>query len=157
MAIGLITSIYYHAYTLQAEHVESEINSYLHLNDRYHKLLFSLLQNDAEVFQKTDPESMRKNKYLMYELFELLATVDLLKGHFNELAQVIHPCWQRRMEFIFSKPAIQHAWESHLGYAGKIYKPEFVQHVEKVIAHTFLLDTSDQEQTANLEDSLPHS
>ena len=142
MAIGLITSIYYHAHTLQAEHIESEINSYLHLNDRYHKLLFALLQNDSEVFKKTDPDSMRKNKYLMYELFELFATVDLLKSHFNELAQEVQPCWQRRMDFVFSKPAVQHAWKSHLSYAGKIYKPEFVQHVEKVISQISLLDAS---------------
>jgi hypothetical protein len=88
MAAGLITSIYYHANTLKAEHIESEINSYLHLNDRYHKLLFTLLQNDSEVFQKID----HKNKYLIYELFELFATVDLLESHFNELGPEIRPC-----------------------------------------------------------------
>ena len=147
MAIGLITSIYYHARTLQAEHVESEVNSYLHLNDRYHKLLFTLLQNDAEAFQKTDPDSMRKNKYLMYELFELLATVDLLKNHFNELSQEIHPCWQRRIEFIFSKPAIQHAWQSHLSYAKRIYKAEFILCIERAITDTSRLDVS-QDQIA---------
>lgn len=62
MAIGLITSVYYHAHTLKAERIESEINSYLHLNDRYHKLLFTLLQNDPEVFRKTDPDSMHKKQ-----------------------------------------------------------------------------------------------
>ncbi len=141
MAIGLITSIYYHARTLQAEHVESEVNSYLHLNDRYHKLLFTMLQNDPEFFQKTDPESMRKNKYLMYELFELLATVDLLKGHFNELNREIEPCWQRRMEFVFSKIAIQHAWQSHMSYASNIYRSEFIQCIQKVIANTSMLES----------------
>ena len=147
MAIGLVTSIYYHARTLQAEHLESEVNSYLHLNDRYHKLLFTLLQNDGEVFQKTDPDSMRKNKYLMYELFELLATVDLLKNHFNELGQELHPCWQRRIEFVFSKPAIQHAWQSHLSYAKKIYKPEFILCVERAITDKPQLDVA-QDQIA---------
>ena len=78
-----MTSVYYHANTLKAERVESEINAYLHLNDRYHDLLFTLIHNDPEVFKKVDPESMRKNKYLIYELFELFATVDLLASHFS--------------------------------------------------------------------------
>lgn len=157
MAIGLVTSIYYHANTLRAEHIESEINSYLHLNDRYHKLLFALLQNDSEVFQKTDPDSMRENKYLMYELFELLATVDLLKNHFNELAQEVQPCWKRRMEFIFSKPSVRHAWKSHLSYAEKIYKSDFVEHIEQVIAQTPILDTSPQDQTVKQKNSASSS
>lgn len=157
MAIGLITSIYYHARTLQAEHVENEVKSYLHLNDRYHKLLFALLENDHEVFQKTDLESMQKNKFLMYELFELLATVDLLKSHFNELRREIHPCWHRRIEFVFSKAAVQHAWQSHLSYASKIYKPEFIQYIQEVIANTSQLDTSHQDLLVGSEISVsPH-
>jgi hypothetical protein len=148
MAIGLITSIYYHANTLKAEHIESEINSYLHLNDRYHKLLFTLLQNDSKVFQKTDPDSMDQNKYLIYELFELFATVDLLESHFNELGQEIQPYWKRRMEFVFSKPAIRLAWQSHRSYATKIYKSEFVQLVEGVISQTPFLDSAQQDQIA---------
>ena len=84
---------------------------------------------------------MRKNKYLMYELFELLATVDLLKGHFNELNREIEPCWQRRMEFVFSKIAIQHAWQSHMSYASNIYRSEFIQCIQKVIANTSMLES----------------
>jgi hypothetical protein len=148
MAAGLITSIYYHANTLKAEHIESEINSHLHLNDRYHKILFTLLQNDSEVFQKTDPDSMHKNKYLMYELFELFATVDLLKNHFNELGQEVRSCWNKRVEFLFSKPSIRYAWESHLSYAEKIYKPEFIQHVKEVLDQTPFLDSVHQDQIA---------
>ena len=149
MAAGLITSIYYHANTLKAEHIESEIHSHLHLNDRYHKILFTLLQNDSEVFKKTDHDSMHRNKYLMYELFELFATVDLLKRHFNELGQEIQSCWVKRMEFVFSKPSIQHAWKSHLSYAGKIYKPEFIESVEKVVAQTPFLDFPHQDEIAD--------
>lgn len=136
MAMGLITSTYYHAHTLKTERIESEVNSYLHLNDRYHKLLFTLIQNDSEVFRKTDQDSMKKNKYLMYELFELFATVDLLEPHFKELDKEVRSSWERRKEFVFSKPAIRQAWQSHLNYAGKIYKTEFVQEVESIIAQT---------------------
>ncbi len=149
MAIGLITSIYYHANTLKAEHIESEINSYLHLNDRYHKLLFTLLQNDSDVFKKTDLHSMRKNKYIIYELFELFATVDLLENHFNELDQEVRPCWKKRMEFIFSKPSIRQAWQSHLDYAGKIYKPGFIQHVEEIITQLPFPDSFHQDHIAH--------
>lgn len=136
MAIGLITSIYYHAKTLKAEHIESEINSHLHLNDRYHQILFTLLENDSEVFKKTDQDSMQKNKYLMYELFELFATVNLLESHFKELGSEVKSCWTKRMEFLFSKPSIQHAWKSHRSYAKEIYKPEFIASIEKVVAET---------------------
>lgn len=82
----------------------------------------------------------------MYELFELFATVDLLESHFNELSQEVQPSWKRRMEFVFSKPAIRNAWKSHLSYAGKIYKPEFVQHIEGVIAEAPSLDSFHHEQ-----------
>ena len=54
MALGLITSVYYHSQILKAERVESELTSYLHLNDRYHKLLFTLIQNEPDVFQQTN-------------------------------------------------------------------------------------------------------
>lgn len=134
MAIGLVTSIYYHAKILKAERIESELTSYLHLNDRYHNLLFTLIQNDSEVFKKNETALLQKNKYIMYELFELFATVKSVEGYFEELDQDVWPCWERRMEFLFSKPAIRHAWQSHLKYAGKIYKPEFLHLVENMIA-----------------------
>ncbi len=156
MAVGLITSIYYHANTLKSEHIESEINSYLHLNDRYHKLLFTLLQNDSKVFQKTDPDAMDQNKYLMYELFELFATVDLLESHFNELSEEIRPYWKRRMEFVFSKPAIRHAWQSHSSYAQKIYKSAFVQHVEGIIAQILPIETSEPSEATQEASIFPN-
>ena len=134
MAIGLISSIYYQALTLKSERIESEINAYLHLNDRYYNLLFTLINNDPEIFRRTDSESILKNKYIMYELFELFATVDLLESHFDELGEEVTPGWKRRMEFIFSKPSVRHVWQNHLSYAGKIYNAQFIEHVTKVIA-----------------------
>jgi len=135
MAFGLITSTYYHVHTLKAERIESELTSYLHLNDRYHKLLFTLLENDPEIFQKNDDLYLQKNKYIIYELFELLSMVDSLKPYFLELRADVWPCWEKRMEFLFSKPAVQHAWASHAKYAERIYKPEFIAHVESMLAH----------------------
>lgn len=134
MAIGLLTSIYYHGQLLRAERIKSELSSYLHLNDRYHHLLFALIQNDSEVFQKEDEASLKSNKYIMYELFELLASVQSIEKYFKELDKDVWPCWQQRTEFLFSKPAIRYAWQSHLRYAGKIYKPEFIEQIENVIA-----------------------
>lgn len=141
MAIGLVTSVYYHANTLKAEHIKNEIDSYLHLNDRYHKLLFTLLQNDPEIFNKTDDASLKANKYILYELFELFATVSMLEGYFSELDKEIWPCWERRMNFLFTKPAMQHAWQCRRKYAEHIYKPEFVNHVERSIAHILSHDS----------------
>jgi hypothetical protein len=134
MAIGLITSVYFHASILKAERTESELSSYLHLNDRYHSLLFTLIHNDDEVFKKTDDTTLQKNKFIMYELFELFSTIDSLERYFKELDKDVWPCWKRRMEFLFSKPAILYAWHSHLKYAQHIYRPQFVEHIENIIA-----------------------
>lgn len=134
MAIGLITSVYYHAQILKAERIESELSSYLHLNDKYHSLLFKLIDNDSEAFKKADDSSLQKNKYIMYELIELFYTIDSLEAYFKELDKDVWPCWKRRLEFLCSKPAIQHAWQSRRHYAERIYEPEFVQRVESIMA-----------------------
>lgn len=134
MAIGLLASIYFHVNILKAERTESELASYLHLNDRYHSLLFTLIHNDEDVFKKTADSSLQKNKFIMYELFELFSTVDALERYCKELDKDIWPCWRKRMEFLFSKPAILYAWHSHLKYAQHIYRQEFVAHIEAIIA-----------------------
>ncbi len=135
MAIGLVISTYYHANSLKTERVESELTTYLHLNDRYHKLLFTLIDHDSEIFKDRDNyENLQKNKYIIYELFELFSTIDSLENYFTVLDEDVWPCWSRRMEFLFSKPTVRHAWQTHSQYAGKIYKPEFVRRVESVIA-----------------------
>lgn len=153
MAIGLLTSTYFHATILRAERTESELSSYLHLNDRYHALLFTLIHNDNEVFIKTDDDSLQKNKYIMYELFELFSTVESLERYFKELDKDVWPCWKRRMEFLFSKPAILYAWHSHLRYAQHIYRPEFVEQIENIIAAQMSPEelVLHQEYLANIE------
>ncbi len=134
MAIGLIISIHHHSQLIKAERIKSELTSYLHLDDRYHKLIFTLLQNDPDVFQKNDDLSLQKNKYLLYELFELFATVETLKSYFQELNEDTWPIWNKRIEFLFSKPAVNYAWEERQRYADKIYSPEFLKHIENIIA-----------------------
>ena len=135
MALGLVISTYYHSHTLKADRVESELTAYLHLNDRYHKLLFTLIDHDSEIFKNRDNfENLQKNKYIIYELFELFSTIDSLEHYFTELDKDVWPTWSRRMEFLFSKPTVRHAWLTHSQYAGKIYKQQFVNRVESVIA-----------------------
>lgn len=131
-AISLVTTNYHHSHILKAERINSELSSYLHLNERYHKLLFTLLQNDSDVFQKNEDASLEKNKYLLYALFELFSTVDSLKEYFIELGEDVWPCWERRMEFLFSKPAIRYAWHTHEKYAAKIYTASFIESVESI-------------------------
>jgi hypothetical protein len=147
MALGLIASIYFHASILKAERIENELSSYLHLNDKYHSLLFKLIDNDPEVFQKKDNASLQKNKYIIYELFELFSTIESVEVYFSQLNEDVWPCWKRRLKFLLSKPAVQHAWASRRHYAEHIYEPEFVAHVEKVLA-THLSSTT----VANLDD-----
>jgi quinol monooxygenase YgiN len=134
MAIGLMTSIYYHANTIKDDRIKAEMQSHLHLNNLYNKLLFTLIQNDSEVFKQVDDPSLQENKYIIYEMFEVFATVDAFKEHFAEMHKDILPIWQRRMDFFLSKPAVRYAWESHRSYAKHIYHPGFLQYVEDTIA-----------------------
>lgn len=135
MAIGLVTSIYFHAHILKAERIDSEVTSYMHLNDKYHTLLFSLIHNDPDVFRKTGDESLHQNKYIMYELFELFFAINSLEKYFKTINKDVWRSWKKREEFLFSKPAIRYAWQSHLNYAKDIYEPAFVEHIQMVIAH----------------------
>jgi|GEM_PF-4290791 len=134
-AVGLISTTHYNFHILKATRFETELSYYLNLNERYHKLLFTLITNDSEIFKKNDNASLNNNKYIIYELFELFATVKSLEGYSQELDQDINSIWQKRIHFLFSKPAIQTAWQGHENYAYEIYKPEFVEYIHRVIAH----------------------
>lgn len=148
MAIGLVISTYYQNNSLRTERVESELGAYLHLNDRYHRLLFTLIDHDSEIFKDRDNFShLQKNKYIIYELFELFSTVDSLENYLKELDKDVWQCWNRRMEFLFSKPTVRHAWQTHSQYAGQIYKPEFVERVENVIASVTAIEATPEAQS----------
>ncbi len=135
-ALGLFTTTHYNVRILEATRFETELSYYLNLNERYHKLLFTLVNNDPEVFKKSDDLSLEHNKYIIYELFELFATVKSLEGYYKELDKDLTSIWQKRADFLFSKPAVRHAWQCHETDAQAIYKPEFVEYVHSVIAHT---------------------
>ena len=134
-ALGLVISTYYHAFGLKTDRIDGELTTHLHLNDRYHRLLFTLMDHDSGIFKDHDKHELHKNKYIIYEMFELFATVDSLETYFTELGKDVWPCWKRRMEFLFSKPAIRSAWQTHAVYADQIYRPEFVERVESVLAN----------------------
>lgn len=133
-ALGLLFSSYYDAQTVKASRIDSELSSYLQLNEQYNKLLFTLINNDSQVFKKVDDLSLENNKYLIYELFELFATVKTFEIHYQELEADVKFIWERRLEFLFSKPAIQYVWQRSYKYTHKIYKPEFIKYVDDLIA-----------------------
>ncbi len=133
-AIGLFSSTYYNSHILKSSRIENELSSYLKLNEQYNKLLFKLINNDSESFKKTDDISLNKNKYVMYELIELFATIKSLEAYHQEIGTDVSGIWNQRLEFLFSKPAIQYAWQLRRKYAEKIYSPTFVKLVEQIIA-----------------------
>jgi len=133
-ALGLITTTHYNVRILKATRFETELSYYLNLNERYHKLLFTLINNDPEVFKKNDDKSLENNKYIIYELFELFATVKSLEGYYQELDQDISSIWKKRVDFLFSKPAVRQAWLTHVSDAQEIYKPEFVEYIHRILA-----------------------
>ncbi len=135
-ALGLITTTHYNVRILEATRFETELSYYLNLNERYHKLLFTLVNNDPEIFKKDDDLSLDNNKYIIYELFELFATVKSLEGYYKELDKDISSIWQKRVDFLFSKPAVRHAWQTHETDAQAIYKPEFVNYIHNVLAQS---------------------
>lgn len=132
-ALGLLTSTYYNAYILKAARMDNELSSYLKLNEHYNRLLFTLLNNDREIFRRRDDASLNSNKYILYELIELLSTVKSLENYYQELDKDVIAVWNRRIEFLLTKPATQHAWQSRKQYAERIYKPEFVEFVDEII------------------------
>ena len=135
-AVGLGASAFYSTQALRVARLESELATFLQLNDRYNKLLFTLIQNDSEVFKKTDDATLKDNKYLIYEIFELFSTIKGLEGYFSELDKDVWPIWEKRTQFFFSKPAIRYAWHLHMNYAEAIYKKEFVTYIEEVISES---------------------
>ncbi len=130
---GLCITCYYQHHTLKAIRVESELNSYLNLSERYHRILHDLLQNDPLVFQRTDNNSLEKNKYVLYEAFELFSTVHSLGKYHKETLNDVLPLWNKRFEHLFKKPAARVAWESQRSYAHRIYNEDFINDVEHIM------------------------
>lgn len=133
-SIGLLTTVYYHDHILKATRVESEMKSYLHLNQRYHQLLFALIHNDSEVFKKHDDAGLKENKYIIYELLDVISMVKTLEKYHTQVAPEIKFDWERKIDFLLSKPAIQFAWEKRMKYGDKVFNPSFITYVEKIIA-----------------------
>ena len=132
-AMGLLVSTYYNANILKAARIDNELSSYLKLNEHYNRLLFTLITNDSEIFKKNDNASLKTNKYIIYELIELLATAKSLEHHYQELTTDVSTIWNKRIAFLFSKPAIQHAWKSRKQYAEKIYEAEFIAFIDAIL------------------------
>ena len=134
-SLGLLASVYYNDHNLRATRMESEMNSYLNLNQRYHQLMFSLVHKGQGVFFRTsDDEQHKESKYIIYEMFDLISTVKTLERHFTEAIPDIKADWDRKINFFLSKPAVQHAWKTRVEYANKIYSPTFIAYVEQVMA-----------------------
>lgn len=133
-AAGVMCSAYYNSETLRSARIENELSSYLNLNERYQKLIFSLISGDADIFQIVDFKDLHEKKYIIYELLELFSTVKALEGYYLDLDKNIWPIWDERIKFLFSKPAVQSVWKHRRIYAEKIYKAEFIQYVEQVFA-----------------------
>lgn len=131
-ALGLIITAYLGFHSLKAIHLQSELSTYLQLNETYNRLLFDLIQHDPQVFHKTDDALAKQEKYLIYQMFELFSTIKCLETHCRELGADVWPIWQKRFEYLCSKPAFQHSWGHRLKYAESIYKPEFIDHVNSM-------------------------
>ncbi|MCE5293697.1 MAG: hypothetical protein LLF94_03675 [Chlamydiales bacterium] len=128
-SLGLIISVYYNHNSLQAARMESELKSYLTLNERYHQLMFSLVNKGEGVFFKEDD---KENKYCIYELFDLISTVKIVESHFTSIPS-IKADWDRKIAFFLSKPAVKHAWRARSEYATKIYSPSFINYIDAQI------------------------
>lgn len=129
--IGLLASVYYNAKILTAARMQSEMSSYLHLNERYHKILFSLMEEDPKIFSRTS-DMTKSQKYHIYEMFEVFALVTTLEDHYKEIDSDAWPIWHKRMSFLLQKPAIQHAWQCRMDYAEALYVPEFIAYMENL-------------------------
>ncbi len=128
--IGLITSVYYNGHILKVTRMENELNSYLNLNQRYHQLVYSLVHN--KTFRHTSEETLGDDKYVIYELFDLIATWKTMEDYFDDTSPNLKADWERKIHFLFSKPAVQAAWKMRHEYVNKIYSPEFVTYIDNI-------------------------
>ena len=126
--IGLVTSVYYNAHTLKVTRMESEMSCYLNLNQRYHELVYQLVHN--KTFRHTSGDQLGDEKYLMYELFDLVATIKTMEAYFIETAPELRADWERKIDFLFAKPAVKAAWAARSEYTDKIYDPSFIAYIE---------------------------
>ena len=133
-SLGLVASVYYNDRMLRATHLESEMNAFLNLNQRYHQLLFSLIHKGPGVFIDCDEDHFRESRHTMYELFDLISTVKTLENYFTEAAPAIKDDWDRKIEFFLSKPAVRYAWKRRSEYVNRIYNADFIDYVEQIMA-----------------------
>lgn len=97
--------------------------------------MFTLVhQGQGVFFNMSDDEQSKESKYIIYEMFDLISTVKTLEKHFTTAIPDIKSDWKRKIDFFFSKPAVQHAWKTRIGYASKIYSEKFIAYVEKKMA-----------------------
>lgn len=127
---GLVTSIYYSGHILKVTRMENEMNCYLNLNQRYHKLVYTLVHN--KTFRHTTSEELGDDKYVIYEIFDLIATVKTMETY-AEMAPELRADWERKIDFLLSKPAVQAAWKTQIPYINNIYSPDFINYIEKRI------------------------
>lgn len=132
--VSLFLTSYYNHRTLKVAQIENELISHLNLSERYHRILYSLLESDSHVFQRTDRASLEKNQYLIYEAIDLFCTVHSLEKYHEEMVKDIWPQWRMRMEFFFDKPAVRFAWRSQAPIAHQIYNQKFISHVCQLVA-----------------------
>lgn len=130
---SLISTSYFNHKNLQAARIDSELISYLNLSERYQRLMFELIKNDHNVFQKTNDDALRENKYLIYEVMDLFSIVHALDKSHKEVGQDFWPTWCKRMQMFFKKPAVQHAWKTRRTYAEDIYPSEFVEYIDQQV------------------------
>lgn len=129
--LGLVTSVYYNGHILKMTRMENEMNCYLDLNQRYHQLVYKLVHN--KTFRHTSSDDLGDDKYVIYELFDLIATVKTMENYFSETAPQLKADWERKIDFLLTKPAVKAAWKTQSAYMNDIYSPDFIAYIDGTI------------------------
>ena len=118
--------------SLKAARLESAINSFLTLSDRYHNLFFSLIEDDHNIL-KRPLEAVPEQQISIYQLIELLSEVDDLKKYQEKIGKNMGSKWEQRQKKLMSSVVFQCAWDRKKEDKRDLYSENFVTKIDNII------------------------
>lgn len=118
--------------SLKAARIESAMNSFITLSDRYHKLFFSLIEEDHNIL-KRPLETVPGQQVIIYQLIELLSEVDDLEIFQKRIGERMLAKWNFRQQKLMSSVIFQCAWDKKEKDKQQLYSKKFISEIDEII------------------------
>lgn len=109
-AAGLVVSVIFSYQGMRIAKQESVANTFIELNARLQRVLYSLLEKDHDALSHSAPETLGSLKFSFYEMFDIFA--DMI--HFQKLLKDYEPeLWticDARITALAKKKNVYHFW-----------------------------------------------